>query len=58
MHSVGVLMDYYGGLDSEMTTKAREIIGASAIARSWAEAIENETSEGSESENITVQKSI
>ncbi len=42
MHSVGALMDYYGGLDVEMKEKSREIIGASAIARSWAENIEAE----------------
>ena len=58
MHSVGVMMDYYGGLDQEMTAKAREIIGASQIARSWAESIENETNEGNESENIAIQKAI
>ena len=51
-------MDYYGGLDQEMTAKAREIIGASQIARSWAESIENETNEGNESENIAIQKAI
>lgn len=44
MHQVGVLMDYYGGLDDEMTAKSKEIIGASEIARSWADAIENEVS--------------
>jgi hypothetical protein len=42
MHEVGVKMDYFGGLDTEMKEKAREIIGASEIARSWAESIENE----------------
>ena len=56
MHSIGVMMDYYGGLDAEMKEKAREIIGASQIARSWAENIEAEHENSITTETSTINE--
>ena len=39
MDCIAVLMDYYGGL-SEWAKHGREMAGAGAIARQWAEEIE------------------
>jgi hypothetical protein len=33
-------MDYYGGLDSETAEHGREMMGAAAIADSWADFLE------------------
>ena len=58
MHEVGVKMDYYGGLDTEMTAKASEIIVASEIVRSWAEAIEAENENSITTEAGTINEPL
>jgi hypothetical protein len=42
MLSVAVDMDYYGGFDGNMQAKARELLGASKIAKRWAKQIKRE----------------
>jgi hypothetical protein len=39
MQDVGAAMDYFGGFDAEMAEHGRELVGAGAIARQWAEHI-------------------
>ena len=39
LYEISVLLDYYGGL-SEWAKHGREMAGAGAIARQWAEEIE------------------
>lgn len=39
MWALAERMEYYGGLDAEMTRHAREMAGASVIAQGWAKAI-------------------
>jgi len=42
MHNLAVDMDYFGGFDAEMRKHSRELNGASAIVKEWADEIGKE----------------
>ena len=39
MLDVAAEMEFFGGFDQELINKSRELAGASALARQWAESI-------------------
>tara|TARA_R110000803_G_scaffold158236_1_gene222548 strand:- start:171 stop:374 length:204 start_codon:yes stop_codon:yes gene_type:complete len=45
MESLGAAMDYYGGFAAHIAEHGKEIMGASLVARGWADGIECELEE-------------